>query len=59
MVKKDTRPNFEQLHYEYMNETRILHNYVCKQLDSIEECYDIEKMTTQVLELMIKQLAKD
>ena len=42
-----------------MNETKILYDYICKYLDSIEECYDIKKMTTQVLESMIEQLVED
>ena len=59
MVKKDTKPDFKQLYYEYMNEIKISHNYVCKQLDSIKECYNIEKMTTQALESMIEWLVED
>ena len=42
-----------------MNEMRISYDYVCKQLDSIEEYYDIKKMTTQALKLIIKQLVED
>ena len=46
MGAKDKEPNFKNLHYQHMNKIKILHNYICKQLESIEECYDIEKMTT-------------
>ena len=46
MVAKDTKLDFKQLYYEHIKEITISYNYVYKQLDSIEECYDIKKMTT-------------
>ena len=42
-----------------MNEAKILYDYVYEQLDSIKECYDIKKITNQVLELMIEWLVED
>ena len=42
-----------------MKETTISYNYICKQLDSIEEYYNIEKITTQALKSIIKCLVEN
>ena len=58
-MNETTELNFERLYYEDMKETAISCNYACKQLDSIEECYDIKKMTTQVLKSIIEYLVEN
>ena len=42
-----------------MKETKIFYNYICDQLEAIEESYEVEKMTTQALESMINCLVLD
>ena len=45
-----------------MKETKILSDYACNQLEkreAIEESHKVEKIITQVLELMINQLVLD
>ena len=60
MVIEDNRKlNYEQLCYKYIKEIKILHDYTYNQLEEIEESYELEKMTTKVLELTIEQLVEN
>ena len=56
---KDNEPNFKKLYYKSMKETKVSYDYIYEYLESIEECYDIEKITTQVLKAMIEKLVKN
>ena len=57
--KRNDELNFKNLYYEYMNKTKISYNYICMQLESVEECFEIEKMITKALEVMIDRLVED
>jgi hypothetical protein len=46
VVTKEEELKYKHCYYEHMNETNLLCKNVCEKLDSIEECYDIEKMIT-------------
>ena len=57
--KRNDEPNFKNLYFEHMNKTKISYDYICMQLESVKECYEIEKMTTKILEAMIDRLVED
>ena len=40
-----------------MKETKVLHNYMPKELDNIEELYQIKNITYDLLEAIIDKLA--